>query len=103
MAVCLVTGGAGFIGSHLVEALLADGHAVRVIDNFSTGSPENLEKVRSRIELVTADLGDAASLQTAMQGVEVVFHQAALGSVLRSMRDPLATHHACATATRQVL
>jgi UDP-glucose 4-epimerase len=103
MAVCLVTGGAGFIGSHLVEGLLADGHVVRVIDNLSTGSPENLAKVRSSIELIAADLGDAASLETAMQGVELVFHQAALGSILQSLRDPLAIHHTCATATLQVL
>jgi len=103
MAVCLVTGGAGFIGSHLVEGLLADGHVVRVIDNFSTASAENLEKVRSRIELITADVGDAVSLQMAMQEVELVFHQAALGSILQSIRDPLAIHHTCATATLQVL
>jgi len=103
MAVCLVTGGAGFIGSHLVEGLLADGHVVRVIDNFSTGSLENLEKVRTRIELTSADVTDAASRQAAMQRVEVVYHQAAHGSALRSLSDPLAVHRACATATLQVL
>jgi UDP-glucose 4-epimerase len=103
MAVCLVTGGAGFIGSHLVEGLLANNHLVRVLDNFSTGSPENLENIRCRIDLITADLADAGSLQTAMQGVELVFHQAGLGSILQSSTDPVAIHHACATATLQVL
>src|SRR5436309_1591292 len=63
---CLVTGGAGFIGSHLVEALLARGHAVRVLDNFSTGSPANLAEVRADVELVTADLRDADAVAAAM-------------------------------------
>jgi UDP-glucose 4-epimerase len=103
MAVCLVTGGAGFIGSHLVEALLADGHVVRVVDNFSTGSLKNLEKVRTRIDLTQGDVTDPASLPAAMQGVEVVFHQAAVGSALQSLTDPLTTHHTCATGTLQVL
>ncbi len=103
MAICLVTGGAGFIGSHLVEGLLVDGHVVRVIDNLSTGSLDNLAEVKGKFELITADLGDVASLRAAMQGVELVFHNAALGSILRSSRDPLAVHYACATATLQVL
>ncbi len=103
MARCLVTGGAGFIGSHLVDALLAAGHGVRVLDNFSTGSPANLTEVRSRIELITGDLTDLETVRSAVRGVEWVFHQAALASVPRSVADPLATHLACANGTLHVL
>ncbi len=84
----LVTGGAGFIGSHLVDALLSRGAAVRVIDNLSNGKRENLAHVAREIELMEADIRDAASCQNAMRGIEYVFHQAALGSVPRSMKDP---------------
>jgi UDP-glucose 4-epimerase len=101
MAVCLVTGGAGFIGSHLVEALLARGDRVRVVDNFSTGDPANLAAVRDRVEVFDADITDPGAL--AVRGVEVVFHEAALASVPRSVADPLATHEACATGTLNVL
>jgi nucleoside-diphosphate-sugar epimerase len=76
MAVCLVTRGAGLIGSHLVEALLPDEHVVRVLDNFSTGSQENLENARTQIELINADVTD----QPALRAVEVVFHQVAGGT-----------------------
>jgi UDP-glucose 4-epimerase len=103
MAACLVTGGAGFIGSHLVDALLARGHSVRVLDNFSTGSPENLTRIKARIEVVEADLTDLLAVRTAMAGMELVFHQAALASVPRSVADPLATHQACATGTLNIL
>ncbi len=103
MSVCLVTGGAGFIGSHIVEALVARGDSVRVMDNFSTGDPTNLERVRDRIELTEGDITDLGSVQKAMDGVEVVFHQAALASVPRSIANPLATHHACTTGTLNVL
>jgi UDP-glucose 4-epimerase len=103
MAECLVTGGAGFIGSHLVEALLAQGHAVRVLDNFSTGSRENLAMVRHGIELIEADVTDLDAVRAATRDVEVVFHQAALASVPRSVANPLATHQACATGTLHVL
>jgi UDP-glucose 4-epimerase len=103
MAVCLVTGGAGFIGSHLVEALVDRGHTVRVLDNFSSGSPANLAKVQERIELIKGDVTDAQALRTAVSGVEFVFHQAALASVSRSVIDPVATHHVCATGTMMVL
>jgi UDP-glucose 4-epimerase len=103
MAECLVTGGAGFIGSHLVEALLARGHTVRVLDNFSTGSRDNLAAVRDRIELIEVDLTDLDAVRAAARGVEVVFHQGALASVPRSVADPLATHQACATGTLHVL
>ncbi len=103
MTVCLVTGGAGFIGSHLVEALLERGHRVRVLDNFSTGDPSNLERVRQDIEVLEGDVIDFETTRRAVRGVEVVFHQAALASVPRSIADPLATHAACVTGTLQLL
>jgi UDP-glucose 4-epimerase len=103
MTVCLVTGGAGFIGSHLVGALVRQGHTVRVLDNFSTGSYANLDEVRSHIELIEGDLCDAATLKAATEGAEIVFHQAALASVSRSLSDPLATHQVCATGTLLLL
>jgi UDP-glucose 4-epimerase len=103
MTVCLVTGGAGFIGSHLVEALVKRGNTVRVLDNFSTGTLANLDAVRDRVHVLGGDITDLASVQTAMEGVEVVFHQAALASVPRSIANPLATHQACATGTLKVL
>src|SRR5919199_1929304 len=98
MAVCLVTGGAGFIGSHLTEALVAEGHAVRVLDNFSTGSAANLAAVRGRVEVIAGDLGEPDVVREAMRDVELVFHQAALHSVHQSVVDPLASHRACADA-----
>jgi UDP-glucose 4-epimerase len=103
MSICLVTGGAGFIGSHLVEALLERGRAVRVLDDFSTGSPANLAAVRDRVEVIDGDITDLATVQAAMRGVGVVFHQAALASVPRSVADPLATHRACVDGTLHVL
>lgn len=87
----LVTGGAGFIGSHLVDALLARGARVRVLDNFYSGRRENLAGVASRIELVEGDMRDVALCQRVMQGVDYVFHQAAVGSVPRSIEDPVNT------------
>jgi UDP-glucose 4-epimerase len=103
MTISLVTGGAGFIGSHLVEALVARGDEVRVLDNFCNGHRENLADVADRIELIQGDITDLETVQKATRGVEVVFHQAALVSVPRSVADPLATHHACATGTLHVL
>jgi nucleoside-diphosphate-sugar epimerase len=87
----LVTGGAGFIGSHLVDALLERGARVRVLDNFATGRRENLAHSIGRIELMEGDIRDAATCGRACDGVAVVFHQAALGSVPRSMKDPATT------------
>lgn len=103
MAVCLVTGGAGFIGSHLVEALVDRGHRVRVLDNFSTGDRANLDEVRERIELIDGDITDLETVRRATRGVELVFHQAALASVPRSVANPLATHRACVDGTLNVL
>jgi nucleoside-diphosphate-sugar epimerase len=103
MALNLVTGGAGFIGSHLVEALLARGQAVRVLDDFSTGRRENLAPFTGRIEIVTGDLADPETVREAADGVEVIYHQGALPSVPRSIADPWTTHQVCATGTLNVL
>ncbi len=91
MATFLVTGGAGFIGSHLVRRLLADGERVRVIDNFSTGKRANLAEVLPSIELVEGDITDRATVTRAVEGVDFVLHQAALPSVPRSVKDPITT------------
>src|SRR5262245_32829634 len=103
MTVCLVTGGAGFVGSHLVEALVARGDTVRVLDNFSTGDPANLDKVRQEVEVIEGDLTDLETVRRAVRGVEVIFHQGALASVPRSVADPQATHAACVNGTLNVL
>jgi len=99
----LVTGGAGFIGSHLVEALVAAGETVRVIDNFATGRPENLAPFRERIAFYQVDITDRAALDEPFQGVDYVLHQAAIPSVPRSVDDPLGTHDANVNGTVNVL
>jgi UDP-glucose 4-epimerase len=99
----LVTGGAGFIGGHLVEALLLTGWSVRVLDDFSSGREENLEAVRGRIELVRGDLADPEVAERAVEGVEVVFHQGAVPSVPRSVAEPLRTNRANVDGTLGVL
>lgn len=88
----LVTGGAGFIGSHLVDALLAKGHSVRVLDNLSSGKPDNLPLGDSRLELIEGDVADAARLGEAMGGCGAVVHLAAVASVQASVIDPIGTH-----------
>ena len=93
MGIILVTGGAGFIGSHLVRALVKEGHEVRVLDNFSTGFLDNLEDVKHRIELLDGDIRQPEVVKSAMKRVQLVFHQAALASVPRSIKDPAATTH----------
>jgi nucleoside-diphosphate-sugar epimerase len=90
-ATVLVTGGAGFIGSHLVDALLERGAGVRVFDNFETGRRENLTHVADRIQLFEADIRDLDACQKACEGVTFVLHQAALGSVPRSLATPAKT------------
>lgn len=99
---CLVTGGAGFIGSHLVDELIRRGLPVRVFDDFSTGLRSNLEH-HSDIEVVEGSLTDAGVMARAMRGVRVVFHLGALASVARSVKNPTATHAACATGTLNLL
>jgi UDP-glucose 4-epimerase len=101
----LVTGGAGFIGSHVAERLLAEGHRVRVLDNFSTGSRANLEFARGnrRLEVIRGDLRNLATVERAVRGVSVVFHQAAMRSVPRSVADPLGCNAANVTGTLHLL
>lgn len=99
----LVTGGAGFIGSHLVERLLTEGAKVRVLDNLSTGHAENLTSFRERIEFISADLLDDDARRRAVEGVEVIFHQAAIPSVPRSVANPIESHLNGAHATLLLL
>lgn len=103
MTTSLVTGGAGFIGSHLVEALLKQGHQVRVVDNFSTGKQENLAPFMDDIELHKISITDFDALSVAMQGVDYVFHEAAIASVPRSIDDPKTCHDVNVTGTFNVL
>ncbi len=103
MAHYLVTGGAGFIGSNLVEALLLQGHTVRVLDNFSTGRRENLVAFADQIDLREGDLTDFSTVAQAVEGVDIVLHQGALASVPRSVADPLQSNAANVTATLHVL
>lgn len=103
MTTYLVTGGAGFIGSHLATRLVQDGHTVRVLDNLSTGSRKNLEHIKDDVDFHQGDLCDPTAVENAVAGVEVVFHQGALASVPRSVEKPLDTHAACATGTINLL
>jgi len=89
---CLVTGGAGFIGSHLAEELVRRGCDVRILDNFSTGKGENLASFRASIELVEGDIRDLRTCRAAVRGVDYVFHEAALASVPLSVEDPFQTN-----------
>ena len=105
----LVTGGAGFIGSHIVEVLVMRGHRVRVLDNFSTGKMENLEGLGngsltpgSDFEVIYGDIRDYRDVEKAVSGVEGIFHEAALGSVPRSIEDPLTTQNVNADGTLNV-
>ena len=99
----LVTGGAGFIGSNIVDALVRRGDRVRVLDNLSTGNPANLAGVRSQIEFIEGDVVDPAVVGRAVEGVDCIFHEAALASVPASVESPLASHAACATGVVNVL
>ncbi|MDP9295944.1 MAG: SDR family oxidoreductase [Actinomycetota bacterium] len=100
---CLVTGGAGFIGSNLAIALLETGNPVRVFDDLSTGRRSNLDAVSGDVELVEGDVRDPSALAIAMRGVATVFHEAAIPSVFRSVGDPVSSHEANATGTLNVL
>ena len=101
MAKYLVTGGAGFIGSNIAEALVKRGDQVRVLDNLSTGYPHNLENIDA--EFVEGDITKTDDVAKAVDGVDYVYHQAELASVPRSVKDPLGTNEACVTGTLNVL
>jgi nucleoside-diphosphate-sugar epimerase len=99
----LVTGGAGFIGCNLVRYVLRKGHQVVVLDNFATGKRQNLADLAGKIDLIEGDIRDRAAVDGAMRGCAAVFHQAALGSVPRSVADPVTTHDANVNGTVTVL
>jgi nucleoside-diphosphate-sugar epimerase len=99
----LVTGGAGFIGSHIVDELVRRGHRIVVLDNLSSGSEENLAGVRDKIELHTGNIRDLAAVQAACRGADFVIHLAARTSVPRSVEDPLDTNHTNIDGTLNVL
>jgi UDP-glucose 4-epimerase len=99
----LVTGGAGFIGSHIAEALVRQGHRVRVLDNMFAGKRENLRTVADDVELIEGDCADPAAAGRAAKGMEVVYHEAAVPSVARSVKDPAQSHHHNANATLSML
>ncbi|MGI9056721.1 MAG: SDR family oxidoreductase [Pyrinomonadaceae bacterium] len=99
----LGTGGAGFIGSNLADELIRQGAKVKIIDDLSTGFRENLEEIRGDFDFIEGSLNDADKLQKAVEDVEIIFHQAALPSVPRSVEDPSATHEACVNATFNLL
>ena len=99
----LVTGGAGFIGSHLAARLVADGHDVRVLDNFATGRRSNIDAIGGDIELVEGDIQSYERAHNAIRGCEVVFHQAALPSVPRSIQDPLTSNATNVIGTLNIL
>ncbi|PYQ15817.1 MAG: LPS biosynthesis protein WbpP [Acidobacteria bacterium] len=99
----LVTGGAGFIGSHIVEALVRRGHRVRVIDNFFSGHRGNLAAVKADVEILRGDCADPAAARRSVRGIEAVFHEGAIPSVARSVAEPLRCHRANGTATLTML
>src|ERR1044071_4529311 len=101
--IALVTGGAGFVGSHICSALLRSGARLRVIDDLSTGYRENLEEVGGDIDFVHGSLADEGSLNKAIEDVEVVFHEAAIPSVPRSVENPRQTHIASVDSTFSLL
>ena len=103
MATCLVTGGAGFIGSNIVRRLVDEGHGVRVLDDLSTGRRENLEGLEEAIDFREGDIRDEATTTTAVQGVDAVFHLAALPSVVRSVEEPLETNRVNVCGTLRML
>ena len=100
---CLVTGGAGFIGSHLAERLVQEGYAVRILDNFSAGKESRIAGIRSKVDLIKGDICNLDEVRRAMKGVRYVFHQAAIRSVPKSIHDPVACNNANTTGTLHVL
>jgi len=101
--IVLVTGGAGFVGSNIATALASKGARVRIIDNLSTGHAENLEEIGGEMDFVEASVADEDALHRALEDVELVFHEAAIPSVPRSVEDPRSTHVASVDATFQLL
>ncbi len=99
----LITGGAGFIGSHIVEKLIHKGEKVRVLDNFSSGRRENLKHLLDKIELVEGDIRDFWTVIQAVEGVDFILHQAALTSVQRSIKNPLTTNEVNINGTLNIL
>ncbi len=99
----LVTGGAGFIGSNIADELIKQGAKVVILDNLVTGFRENLEEINGNFEFIEGDLNDDTKLKKAVEGVEIIFHQAALPSVPRSVENPLETHQACVDGTFNLL
>lgn len=100
---CLVTGGAGFIGSNLVDGLLAKGYRVRVLDNLSSGKQENLAQAARRIEFIKGDLRSDKDVRKALRGVRYVFHMGAVSNVPQSVEQPLLTHEVNVTGTFRLL
>ena len=103
MAKYLVTGGAGFIGCNLARHILNQGHDVVVLDNFATGKRENVAAILDRIELIEGDIRDRDAVDRAVAGCAAIFHEAALGSVPRSVEDPLTSHDVNVNGTITVL
>ena len=99
----LVTGGAGFIGSHIATALVNRGDSVRVLDNFSTGAKTNLAHLDGQVDVIEGNILDQDCVSNAIEGVDYVYHQAALASVPRSVLKPLDTNAACVTGTLNLL
>lgn len=104
-SLCLVTGGAGFIGSHIVDALRGQGARVRVLDNFSTGNKQNLEHLQSDsdVQVIEGDASDGNVVKQAVADVDIIFHEAAMASVPRSIREPDLCNAWCTTSTVQLL
>src|SRR5690242_777367 len=100
---CLITGGAGFIGSHLVEHLVGAAQDVVVLDDLSGGRRENFAAVRRRISFIRGSVADLNTCRRAMEGIDCVLHHAAVTSVQRSVEEPLATHQVNATGTLNIL
>lgn len=99
----MVTGGAGFIGSNLADELIKQGAKVSILDNFVTGFRENLEEIAGNFEFIEGDINDSTKLETALENIDIVFHQAALPSVPRSIENPSETHDACVNGTFNLL
>jgi UDP-glucose 4-epimerase len=103
MGTYVVTGGAGFIGSHIAEELLRQGHSVRIVDNFSSGKPANIAPIRRQVEVFDLDIADPSGLAAAFAGADYIVHQAAIPSVPRSMKDPVTSNRANVDGTLNVL